>query len=160
IWVYSEPAQGTTVKIYLPRVRDTAISPHAPPAPAARGHETLLLVEDEPGVRTTARASLVDHGYTVLEAASGEEALALLDRIGSTPIQLLVTDVVMPLMKGQELAQRFRGRRPGTPVLFTSGYTDSALGAAGVLPPGVAFLQKPFSPEALARKVREVLDQG
>ncbi len=159
IWVYSELSQGTTFKIYLPRVRDSAVAPHPQLAPAARGHETLLLVEDEPGVRTTARASLVDHGYTVLEAASGEEALALLDRVGTSPIHLLVTDVVMPLMKGQELAQRFRLHRPGTPVLFTSGYTDSALGAAGVLPPGVAFLQKPFSPEALARKVREVLDQ-
>jgi len=159
IWAYSEVGQGTTFKIYLPRVRDAAASPHAQPAPAARGHETLLLVEDEPGVRATARAALADHGYTVLEAPSGEEALALVDRIDSTPIHLLVTDVVMPLMKGQELAQRFRERRPGTPVLFTSGYTDSTVGAAGPLPPGDAFLQKPFSPEALARKVREVLDQ-
>jgi CheY-like chemotaxis protein len=119
----------------------------------------VLLAEDEPGVRATARASLEDRGYTVLEAASGEEALALLDRLGDAPIPLPVTDVVMPRMNGQELAERFRARRPGIPVLFTSGYTDSALGAAGGLPPGVAFLQKPFSPEVLARKVRDVLDR-
>jgi CheY-like chemotaxis protein len=160
IWVYSEVDQGTTFKIYLPRVAADAGSlpgrgqSHALP----RGTETILLVEDEATVRTLAARTLRKQGYTVLEAANGEEALYVA-RQHSGEIQLLFTDVVMPQMGGKMLASRLEEESPSTRVLFTSGYTDNAIVHHGVLDPGIAFLQKPFSPEVLIRKVREVLDQ-
>jgi len=160
IWVYSEPGHGTTVKVYLPRV-----SGAAEPLPVAaatpelrRGSETVLLVEDAPPVRSLARKSLESYGYTVLEAADGPAALEL-SAGHARGIDILVTDVVMPGMSGRELAERLAPARPAMRVLYTSGYTDDAMVRQGVLRAGVAFLQKPFIPETLARKVREVLDR-
>jgi PAS domain S-box-containing protein len=168
VWVYSEPGHGTTVKVYLPRVGDAggegAAAAGAVPVTAApevrepyRGHETILLVEDAGPVRTLARRSLEGYGYTVLEAPDGRRALELAERYGAA-IDLLVTDVVMPGLSGRELAERLARTRPDLRVLYTSGYTDDAMVRQGVLTAGVAFLQKPFVPETLARKVREVLD--
>ena len=161
IWLYSEPGRGTTFKIYLPRVDQPPEQLAAAPAPRAapRGSETVLLVEDDEAVRALARKMLAAHGYTVLAAASGAEALKLAaDHTG--PIHLLVTDVVLPGMSGRELATRFQSVRPGLKVLYTSGYTDDAVVHHGVLDPGIAFLQKPFTSGTLARKVRETLDSG
>ena len=159
IWVYSEPGRGTTVKVYLPRVTGAVEPPlPAPEPPALRGgHETVLLVEDAAPVRTLARRSLEACGYTVLDAADGPSAIALSTRHAGE-IAVLVTDVVMPGMSGRELAERLAPARPAMKVLYTSGYTDDAMVRQGVLNAGVAFLQKPFVPDSLARKVREVLD--
>ena len=159
IWVYSEPGRGTTFKIYLPRVQE-AVDPSAarPGLPeSARGYETILLVEDELAVRELARDVLRAHGYTVLEAQHGREALRISER-HSGPIHLMLTDVVMPEMRGQELANRLAALRPTMPVVYMSGYTDAAVVHHGVLDPGTIFLQKPFTPDALARKIRQVLD--
>jgi PAS domain S-box-containing protein len=161
IWVYSEPGQGTTFKIYLPRVEAAAEPPAPKPMPPAslRGSETVLLAEDEEAVRNLTRRVLLAHGYTVLVAADGQEALRLAD--GHTgPIHLLLTDVVMPHMSGRQLAERVVSARHATKVLYLSGYTDDAIVHHGVLEPGIAFLQKPFTPQGLARKLREVLDAG
>lgn len=122
-----------------------------------QGSETLFLVEDEPLVRYIGATGLRHLGYTVLEAENGVDALLLVDRYTDV-IDLLITDVVMPQMGGRELAERFREIRPDVPVIYTSGYTDTAIVHEGVLEPGLAFLQKPFTPAALAHKVREVLD--
>ncbi|HEV2751850.1 MAG TPA: ATP-binding protein, partial [Gemmatimonadales bacterium] len=159
IWVYSEPGRGTTIKVYLPRVPGAteAPAPAPPPREVRGGHETVLLVEDATPVRTLARRSLEACGYRVLDAADGPAALELSARHGD-PIDLLVTDVVMPGMSGRELAERLAPQRPSMKVLYTSGYTDDAMVRQGVLTAGVAFLQKPFVPDSLARKVREVLD--
>jgi PAS domain S-box-containing protein len=159
IWVYSEPGHGTTVKVYLPRVAGTAAAQAPTPEPqdVRGGGETVLLVEDAAPVRSLARRSLEARGYRVLDAADGSAALAVASAHGSA-IDLLVTDVVMPGMSGRELAERLAPGRPGMKVLYTSGYTDDAMVRQGVLTAGVAFLQKPFVPETLARKVREVLD--
>ena len=116
-----------------------------------------MLVEDEEGVRTLGRIALQSHGYTVLEARTGEEALAVA-RQHQAPLDLLVTDVVMPKMGGRQLAALLTAAQPTLRVLYLSGYTDDAVFRHGVLPAGVAFLQKPFTPTTLARKVREVLD--
>ena len=161
IWVYSEPGHGATFKIYLPRV-DTPTEAAALPAPAvqpARGSETVLLAEDEPAVRAIAQQALERHGYTVLAAPSGADALARAAQHGAT-IHLLLTDVVMPGMSGRDLADRLTAQRPGIRVLYISGYTDNAIVRHGMLEPGLAYLQKPFRPDALVRKVREVLDGG
>src|SRR3989442_485896 len=159
IWVYSEPGHGTTVKVYLPRVPGAAEPlPVAAATPELRrGSEIVLLVEDAAPVRSLARKSLESYGYTVLEAADGPAALDLAAR-HPRGIDILVTDVVMPGMSGRELAERLAPARPAMRVLYTSGYTDDAMVRQGVLRAGVAFLQKPFVPETLARKVREVLD--
>jgi two-component system cell cycle sensor histidine kinase/response regulator CckA len=159
IWVYSEAGHGTTVKIYLPRVPGVAESPVPAPEPqqVRGGDETVLLVEDAAPVRTLARRSLEARGYRVLEAADGPSALQLSAR-HLDGIDILVTDVVMPGMSGRELAERLAPERPSMKVLYTSGYTDDAMVRQGVLSAGVAFLQKPFVPDTLARKVREVLD--
>jgi two-component system, cell cycle sensor histidine kinase and response regulator CckA len=158
IWVYSEPGQGATFKIYLPRVDEapTATQPMRATTSLV-GTETILLTEDAPALRGTARQILERYGYNVLEAPNGKEALTLASsRPG--PIHLLLTDVVMPGMSGRELAERFTAQRPEVKVLYMSGYTDDAVVRHGVLRPGIAYLQKPFTPDALARKVREVLD--
>jgi len=159
IWVYSEPGHGTTFKVYLPRVTDAA--PPAAPSPAppvsVRGTETVLLVEDDEMIRHLVPKVLKANGYTVLVAASGRDA----ERVSGQhegPIHLLVTDVVMPGMNGREVAERLAAARAGLRVLYLSGYTDDAIVHHGVLEPGVAFLQKPFTPAVLGRKVREVLD--
>jgi two-component system cell cycle sensor histidine kinase/response regulator CckA len=159
IWVYSEPGQGTAFKIYLPRVRETPAPARRGPAPVARlsGSETVLLVEDDEMVRGLMSRTLTNRGYTVLVASNGAEALPQAESHRGA-LHLLVTDVVMPGMSGREVAQRVVALRPEVKVLYLSGYTDDAIVRHGMLEPGIAFLQKPFTPDALARKVREVLD--
>jgi len=159
IWVYSEPGRGTTFKIYLPRVEEAAepVEPAKALAGPPRGLETVLVVEDDEALRELAREILQSHGYTVLEARHGGEALPIGERHAG-PIHLLVTDVVMPWMSGRELARRLMPAHPEMKVLYVSGYTENAVVHNGVLDPDTAFLQKPFTPDALARKVREVLD--
>ena len=158
VWVYSEPGHGTTFKLYLPRV-DAPAEPQAPPRETATltGTETILLAEDDEILRPLTKGLLTKLGYTVLDAKSAEQALAVAGaRQG--PIHLLVADVVMPGASGRELARRLAQSRPETRVLYVSGYTDDAIVHHGMLEPGLKFLQKPFTPAALARKVREVLD--
>ncbi|MDY3555235.1 PAS domain S-box protein [Gemmata sp. JC717] len=156
--VESEPGAGTTVCVYLPQVAaPPPPPPEPPPARPPRGAETILLVEDEDGVRALSRCVLAACGYTVLEACDGEEALRLARAQGPS-IQLLLTDVVMPGPSGREVAEEIRGRHPATKVLFVSGYTDDAVVTRGVFQDRMHFLHKPFSPHALALKVREVLD--
>jgi two-component system, cell cycle sensor histidine kinase and response regulator CckA len=158
--VYSEPGVGTSIKIYLPRVEQPAATePLGPgPGPAPRGTETLLLVEDEDAVRALTRFTLQQCGYTVLEASHGEEAIRIAANHPET-IHLLVTDVVMPGMGGRILAERLLGLHPEMKVLYLSGYTDDAVVRHGILHAEVDFLQKPFSPNALAHQVRKVLAQ-
>lgn len=159
IWVYSEPGKGTTIKVYLPQLNTPEETPEIRPVEtsAPAGSETILLVEDEDVVRGLARQILEQAGYKVLDASGGEEAIRLC-RERSEPIHLLLTDVVMPETSGREIAQRLTSLRPATRVLFMSGYTDDAIVHHGVLDSGVEFIQKPFTPMALAKKVREVLD--
>ena len=159
IWVYSEPDQGTTFKIYLTRVEKTAkvYKPKTSPLMAPGGTETILLVEDEEAVRTMVSKILRNKGYTVLEAAHSKEAFEISER-QEGPIHLMVTDVIMPQMSGRELAERLAPSLPEMKVLYMSGYPDNTIVQHGVLEPGTAFLQKPFTLNALELKVREVLD--
>ena len=159
IQLTSAPGRGTTFSIHLPRVAATAEPAHADAVAAMSlgGSDTVLLVEDQEEVRVVTHKLLSRRGYHVLVAASGAEALALAERY-TDPIQLLVTDVVMPGMSGRELSRRLAPTRPGMKVLFLSGYPDESILQRGALEPGVAFLQKPFSAQGLAGKVREVLD--
>jgi PAS domain S-box-containing protein len=156
--VYSEVGHGTSFKIYLPATEEKLAAAAPPPRPAAPppGKGTVLLVEDEDMVRTLSRAVLQEQGYTVLEARHGREAIGLpgadLDNV-----ELTVTDVVMPGMDGRDLAQQLLRRKPNMKVLYVSGYTDNAIIRSGMLEPGTAFLEKPFTPEVLARKVHEML---
>jgi PAS domain S-box-containing protein len=156
IWVYSEVGQGTTFRIYLPAAAGTVRAPEVAKA-ASGGTETVLLVEDEKNVRALARTILESRGYNVLEAPTSMEALLIPGQY-KDPIHLLLTDVVMPVMNGREVAEKLTALRPEMKVLYMSGYTDDTVVRHGVLEAGVAFLQKPFSPESLAQKVREVLD--
>ena len=160
IGVRSGEGQGTTFDIYLPCASPTEDT-RAEPAPGrggeARGSETILLVEDEADVRELTREILEMAGYTVLEAARGDEALRLC-RDSARPINLLLTDVVMPQMSGPELARKMLALRPGTKVVYMSGYTDDALGHHGVLDPDIILLPKPFTPEALMQHLRLALD--
>jgi len=158
ISVYSEPGRGTSFKIYLPRIETPAATPPGPQkGGAARGSETVLVVEDEPAVLTLSRRALEAQGYVVLAASDAAAALRVVERHGGT-IHLLLTDVVMPGLSGRELADRLVAQRPGIRVLYMSGYPGDAVVQHGTLPSGSAFLQKPFSPDGLARKVRDVLD--
>jgi PAS domain S-box-containing protein len=160
ICVYSELGYGTSFKIYLPRVDEAPTARQEETTTASLlGTETVLLTEDAPALRSTARQILERYGYTVIEAPSSAAALTL-ERSRVGPIHLLLTDVVMPGMSGRELAERFTVQRPGVKVLYMSGYTDDAVVRHGVLRPGIAYLQKPFTPDGLARKIREVLDAG
>jgi PAS domain S-box-containing protein len=160
-WVYSEPGQGTTFKIYFPAVKDAVARARvaAKPAPALCGSETLLLVEDELGLRDLLAHVLHDRGYNVLRASNGAEALEMAAR-HQRPIDLLLTDVVLPQMRGQVLAEKLLQRYPQMLVVYMSGYTDNALIHSGVLPPSTVFLQKPFTPDVVLRKIREVLDHA
>ncbi|HVO81832.1 MAG TPA: PAS domain S-box protein [Terriglobales bacterium] len=161
VFVNSELGRGTTFRIYLPRVEDAAEplgKVHAAQA-ASGGSETVLLVEDEESVRQLVRETLEAKGYKVLEADQGEAALRVASAHPGT-IDMLITDVVMPGMSGRELARQLSTSRPQTKVLYLSGYTEDAILHQGALDPGTAFLQKPFTLQALSRKVREVLNDG
>jgi DNA-binding response OmpR family regulator len=160
IWAYSEPEHGATFKVYLPRVGEVgAVSaPEKVEPELPRGAETVLLVEDEAGLREMVRECLEASGYTVLEARQAAHALEIA-QAHAGPIHLLMTDVVMPGVSGRNLAQTLTASHPETTVLYMSGYTDDAVVLHGVLAEDVAFLQKPFTIRALVQKVREVLDQ-
>jgi two-component system cell cycle sensor histidine kinase/response regulator CckA len=161
IWVYSEPGRGTTFKVYLPRVEEETdalpVQDHTDHLP--KGNETVLLVEDDPSLRALAARVLRYQGYKVLEATNGHEAIGIARESIQERIHLLLTDVVMPHMGGRELVKRMKTLHSEIRVLFISGYTDHTIIYHAGLKPGTPFLQKPFSPTALAQKVREVLDQ-
>jgi len=157
IEVYSEVGVGTTFKIYLPRVNQDADAPQAlPSAVTPAGHETIVFVEDDLAVKHLGERVLVRNGYKVFAFAHGAEALAAV-RAMEAPFDLLVTDVVMPGMNGRALSEEVRKVYPKVKVLFTSGYTQNVIAHHGVLEAGIEFLAKPYSPEVLARRVREVL---
>jgi two-component system cell cycle sensor histidine kinase/response regulator CckA len=158
IWAYSEPGLGTTFKLYFPLVPPVPEAPDAEtPTPSGRPEEVVLIVEDEPMVRSIMARTLRDCGYNVLEAGDGRAALELLEA-DDRPVSLVIADVVMPEIGGRELASRMAQHWPEVPVLFTSGYTGLEVVQRGLLDEGREFLQKPLAPEALARKVREMVD--
>ena len=158
IWVYSEPGRGSTFKIYLPFIEENV--PKAKPAKVrtkqVKGSETVLVVEDEGGVRSLVCQTLASQGYKVLEAAGAAQALKISEQ-HTEPIHLLLTDVVMPQTDGKKLAMRLSTLHPETKVLYMSGYTDDAIVRHGILNVGTSFLQKPFLPRVLLLKIREVL---
>jgi two-component system cell cycle sensor histidine kinase/response regulator CckA len=156
VTVYSQPGCGTIFEIYLPRVKD-ALS-EQPGKRSAKGSETVLLVDDEEGVRKLLSAILKSNGYDVLDANNGSAALAAYEK-NAHKIDLVVTDIVMPQMTGFELARQLGERSPTLKILYMSGYRDNALGGAGGEVPR-AFLHKPFTPDILLAKIREVLDAG
>lgn len=158
IWVYSEPGHGTTFMIYLPRVEGVPEAAEAVSActPPVGGSETILLAEDEDAVRALLRETLTKVGYDVLLAARPSQAVRLCEQ-HKGEIELLLTDVVMPEMSGRDLAEHIQGLHPRVKVLYMSGYTDNAVVHHGMLDSGMAFLQKPFTPEGLLRRIREVL---
>jgi CheY-like chemotaxis protein len=159
IWVYSEPGHGTAVKVYLPLVAsETATAAAvAPREPEAGRGETVLLVEDEAAVREVTHRILTRAGYRVVAFGDSVEALKVADRL-EEPVDLILTDVVMPRMNGKELASRIAELWPDTKALYMSGYTDEAIVDHGVLEPGIHFISKPFTAAALTRKIRDVLD--
>jgi PAS domain S-box-containing protein len=161
VWVYSELGRGSTFKVYLPRVDGPAEALPAAKVPAANqtGSETILLVEDQPQVRELAEMVLGGKGYSVVVAATPEEAERVCEQ-RDREIHLLLTDVIMPGVSGRELARRLTARQPNMRVLYMSGYTFNVMAQGGMLEDGVAFLQKPFTPSTLADKVREVLDRS
>jgi CheY-like chemotaxis protein len=160
IWVDSQPGKGTEISIYFPRVQEEKLPDNtaetAPPIP--RGSEIVLLVEDEDAVRSLVRGLLRSRGYTVLEASNAPEAVRISnDFVG--PIHILLTDVVMPEVSGRELADQLRQLRPEMRLLYMSGYTEDTIVHHGVMTSDAGFLQKPFTPDLLLRKVREMLDR-
>jgi CheY-like chemotaxis protein len=158
IWAYSEPGKGATFKIHLPLHEDApAPTREEQIRPAPRGTETVLLVEDSEAVRDIARRTLEQHGYNVIDASSTSAALTLAAQL-DRPVDLLLTDVVMPGMSGRILAEKLATFHPDAKVLYMSGYTDDAVIRHGVQRGKTPFLQKPFTPLALATRVREVLD--
>jgi CheY-like chemotaxis protein len=162
IAVQSEPGKGTKFEVYFPASDRVQVGPAVPARVeswALRGSETILLVEDEERVRSLARTILRKYGYTVLDAQSPGDALLLCEQHAGT-IHLLLTDVVMPRMSGRQLAERLVPIRPNMKVLYMSGYTDDAVVREGVQHASVAFIQKPITPEALARKIRVVFDSA
>jgi two-component system cell cycle sensor histidine kinase/response regulator CckA len=159
IEVESAPGQGATFTLFLPR-HTGAVAAAARPTDRRSfpcGTETLLLVEDEAAVRSSARRLLERHGYTVIEARHGADALRIIEA-GDQAVDLVITDVVMPEMGGRELVERLRTRHPGVKVLFMSGYSERAVASDGVMPPGTGFVEKPFTIEQLTRRTRELLD--
>jgi PAS domain S-box-containing protein len=160
IWVYSEPGRGTTFKIYLPQVDEALeeLTEKIETKEVPRGSETVLIVEDDKEVRGLAARILENQGYKVLEASQGSEALPLCKE-HQKPIHLMLTDVVMPGLDGRELAERAKSFHPGMKVLYMSGYTENTIIHHGVLEKGLNYIQKPFTVDGLARKVREVLDK-
>ncbi len=159
--VYSEVGHGTTFKVYFPRVE---MPLNMTPRPfqlgtLPRGSETILIVEDEPSVKNLACGILEAQGYKVISASNGRDALQVVEGHQGPPILLVVTDVIMPLMGGKEMAEKLKTQRPELMILFTSGYTDDAITRHGVLEKGVEFLPKPYTPTILAHKVREMLDE-
>ena len=159
VWVYSEVGRGTTFKVYLPCIDRCAEEPelNVDNTKVVTGTETVLLVEDEEMVRDMAKEILEESGYQVLEAKHGHEALLVAEQHHG-PIHLMLSDVVMPQMSGRELAEQLTPLRREMKVLYMSGYTDDAIVHHGVLDEGMAFIEKPFTPNALARKLREVLN--
>jgi len=159
IWIYSEPGTGTTFKIYFPRIEGeiTKVAGESKPNDDFRGFETVLIVEDEKAVRALAARILHERGYNVLEASDGKEALRIVGEYAGK-IDLIITDVVMPGMSGRELVSKIEVLHPGIKTLYISGYTDDVIVHHGILDSNVAFLQKPFTNESLARKVREVMN--
>ncbi len=160
IWVYSEPERGTTFKIYLPRTqgRFQVKDQNRRTSDLPRGEETILLLEDNEGVRDLTRWLLEEQGYSVICAADGDEAIRLFGAQQQSP-DLLLTDVVIPDVNGKTVAEQLRLAKPSLKVLYMSGYTDEAIKHLGVLEEGVAFLRKPFNPNELAETVRTVLDE-
>ena len=157
--MYSELGQGTTFKIYLPRI-DQPLEEAVTPAAAPRsqdGSETILIVEDDAEVRRLLCQVLRARGYRVLESTKGDEAIAAVESHPG-PVELIVADVVLPGMSGPEVVRHVAQRKPGIRALYISGYTDEAVQRHGILDSGVTFLSKPFLPDALATKVRELLD--
>ena len=160
IWVYSEIGKGTTFKVYLPRVVDVAEEyRRTEDKTPTQGTETILLVEDEEMLRKLARQTLKGYGYHILEASNGDEAITVCNQYQGE-IDLLLTDVIMPRLNGRELSKCLLESRPKLRVLFMSGYTDDAIVHQGVLDEAANFIQKPFPPDSLAQKVREVLDRS
>jgi CheY-like chemotaxis protein len=157
IWVYSEVGVGTTFKIYLPRIDEEAELERQHEGPLLRGSETVLLVEDEASLREILCETLQANGYSVLVARDGIEALQIAQAHRGT-IQIMVTDVIMPGMTGPKIVDLLAPTWPGMKVLFVSGYSDESVTRHGLVGPGRAFLSKPFGPEVLLRKVRELLD--
>jgi CheY-like chemotaxis protein len=153
VTVYSQPDCGTIFEVYLPRVSEPVSEPER--KRLARGSETILLVDDEEGVRKLVSAVLKTNGYDVLEAGTGGAALAIYEK-NAHKIDMVLTDIVMPQMTGFELGRELTGRTPGLKILYMSGYRENAVGANGEAPR--AFLHKPFTPDVLLSKVREVLD--
>lgn len=158
IAVHSEVGVGTVFKILLPAYRETVAVPSKDEPAAKPGSETVLVVEDEEQVRKLARIALETQGYRVVEASNGKEAIEV-TQAHQGPIHFVLTDVVMPEMSGRQMAEYFRQHHPALTVLFMGGYTDDAGVRHGIIDAKDDFLQKPFSPLALARKVREVLDK-
>jgi CheY-like chemotaxis protein len=159
VWVYSEVGEGTTFKVYLPRVTTAPASVTSRAAAASpRGAETILVAEDDDALRTLARRVLAGQGYAVLEARNGREALELCAS-HEGPIDLILSDIIMPELGGRGLAERVAERRPETRVLLMSGYTDDDVLRRALIDQRTAFLQKPFTPVTLSRRVREVLDR-
>jgi CheY-like chemotaxis protein len=155
IWVYSEPGQGTTLKLYFPRVSSEVGSETGVEAePSTGGTETILLVEDEDSVRNLTLRMLNQLGYTVIPAADGKQGIEIA-KAHSGRIDLLLTDMVMPNMSGRQLAEMVKAIHPETAIVFMSGYTEDTVVHQGVLQPGVEFLSKPFSRESLAGTLRE-----
>jgi CheY-like chemotaxis protein len=159
VWAYSEVGVGTTFKVYLP-LEAGSIHPAsvAPPLARASG-EHVLVVEDEPTVRYMTSRALKEHGYNVLEASDGPEALRLVEHQNGK-LDLIITDVIIPGLDGMELARRAASLRPDVPVLFMSGYTDHDIVRRGLLDSDQPFLQKPFTPDALIRRVADLLEQN
>jgi len=160
VTVESVPGQGSTFTVFLPRYEGPGDALPARPDRRALpgGREILLLVEDEAAVRSSARRLLERYGYTVLEARHGADALRIVEEGASGPVDLVLTDLVMPEMGGRELVERLRTRRPSLKVLYMSGYTEKAITDDGIMPPHTGFVEKPFTVEQLLRRLRELLD--